>query len=784
MMLGLVCVLVRASPCLGFQQRSISDRLSALNTNVLTEAARQEHTQNLSKQVQRRVEAANRRSSEDWQKMSSRAQWEQFAKEKVQLLEASLGTFPPPSKEMAIHLIQTLSGEGFQIENLVFESRPGLWVTANLYSPHPRRERMPGVLLCHSHHNPKTQGELQDMGMTWARQGYLVLVVDQLGHGERRQHPFRSAADYAGAFEVNRQDYHFRYNLGIQLQLIGDSLMGWMVWDLRRGVDLLLSRSGIDQENIILMGAVAGGGDPAAVAAVLDARITAAVPFNFGGPQPEDPYPLLANPEESFNFAGNGSWESTRNLRLSCQDGFLPWVIVGAIAPRRLIYAHEFSWDQANDPVWKRLRKIYDEFYQSPDRLDYTHGYGVLKGRPPQASHCNNIGPPHRERIHEALSRWCQVPMSSKEEYSNRRTPEELTALTPEAARKIQPRAVHDIAAELGQKRAIAAWTQLEKLDSPQRLSLLRNKWQSLLGNIVPISKPRLVSISQTNEPGSTLRSDRVLLETESAVVVPLLILSDRRSKKPKPVVIGLAQEGKAGFLKHRAELIAELLSGDVAVCLPDMRGTGETRLGLARGRTSEDTSLSSSELMLGETMVGARLRDLRSVVSYLRTRRDLDARRLAVWGDSFAPPNSPEQDLKLPLGIREEARHSEPLGSLLALLLGLYEDVRGVYTRGGLVGFQSVLSSPFLHLPHDVVIPGVLTAGDLSALAAGLAPRPLALVGLVDGLNRTVELKGVEAAYAHTQQAYEAANARKRLAVGGVEAAPAPGPWLLEALR
>jgi dienelactone hydrolase len=770
---------------LAFQQQPTADRLRTLNPDVLTEAARQEYAQKLARDVRRRILAANGRSSGEWRQISNRTQWEEFAKENIRLLEASLGMFPLPSKDMAVHITQTLPGEGFTIENLVFESRPGLWVTANLYAPQPRRARMPGILLCHSHHNPKSQGELQDMGMTWARQGYLVLVMDQLGHGERRQHPFRSATDYAGTFEPNRQDYYFRYNLGIQLQLIGDSLMGWMVWDLRRGVDLLLSRPGIDPENIILMGSVAGGGDPAGVAAALDARITVAVPFNFGGPQPEDPFPLLANPEESFHFAGNGSWESTRNLRLSCQDGFLPWVIVGAIAPRRLIYAHEFSWDQTNDPVWKRLHKIYDEFYQAPDRLDYTQGYGVLKGRPPQASHCNNIGPPHRERIHGALSRWCEAPVSSKDEYSNRRTPEELTALTAEATRKIQSRPVLDIAAELGQERATAAWTQLEKLDAAQRVRWLQNKWQLLLGNIVPGGKPRLVSINQTNEPGSRLRSERILLETESDVAVPLLILSDRRSKKPKPVVIGIAQEGKAGFLKHRAERIAEVLNGEVAICLPDLRGTGETRLGPARGRTSEDTSRSSSELMLGETMVGARLRDLRGVVHYLRTRRDLDARRLAVWGDSFTLPNAPEQDLKLPYGIREEAATSEPLGSLLALLLGLYEeDVRAVYARGGLVGFQSALSSPFLYLPHDAVIPGVLTVGDLSALAAGLAPRPLALSGLVDGLNRAVEPNGVEADYAHTRQAYEAANARKRLVVAGVEAAPALVPWVLAALN
>ncbi|HET6962618.1 MAG TPA: acetylxylan esterase, partial [Terriglobia bacterium] len=522
---------------LAFQQQPTADRLRTLNPDVLTEAARQEHAQKLASNVRRRIIAANRRSSEEWRRISNREEWERFAKEKVRLLEASLGMFPSSSKGIAVHITQTLPGEGFAIENLVFESRPGVWVTANLYAPQPLRARMPGILLCHSHHNPKSQGELQDMGMTWARQGYLVLVMDQLGHGERRQHPFRSATDYAGAFEVNRQDYYFRYNLGIQLQLIGDSLMGWMVWDLRRGVDLLLSRPGIDPENIILMGSVAGGGDPAGVAAALDPRIAAAVPFNFGGPQPEDPFPLLANPEESFNFAGNGSWESTRNLRLACQDGFLPWVIVGAIAPRRLIYAHEFSWDQANDPVWKRLRMIYDEFYQAPDRLDYTQGYGVLKGRPPQASHCNNIGPPHRERIHTALSRWCQVPVSSKEEYSNRRTPEELAALTPELAGKIQARPLHDIAGALGQERMTTAWRQLEKLDSAQRVSWLRSTWQSLLGNIVPESRPRLVSISQTNESGSILRSERVLLETEADVVVPVLILSDRRSKKPKPVV-------------------------------------------------------------------------------------------------------------------------------------------------------------------------------------------------------------------------------------------------------
>jgi hypothetical protein len=77
------------------------------------------------------------------------------------------------------------------------------------------------------------------MGVMWARAGCLVLVMDQLGHGERRQHPFASDADYAGSFRASRQDYYFRYNTALQLHLAGESLIGWIAWDLMRGVEFV-----------------------------------------------------------------------------------------------------------------------------------------------------------------------------------------------------------------------------------------------------------------------------------------------------------------------------------------------------------------------------------------------------------------------------------------------------------------------------------------------------------------------------------------------------------------
>src|SRR5262245_57759527 len=379
-----------------------------------------------------RIAAANERESRAWRALSSRQDWERYRTAKIDALRASLGSYPAPPGDLKVKVSRTLDGSGYRIENLVFESRPGLLVTANLYSPTAPAASMPGILIVHSHHNPKTQGELQDMGALWARAGCLVLVMDQLGHGERRQHPFRDAASYPGKFQPGRQDYYFRYNSAAFLHLAGDSLIGWMAWDMMRGVDLLLARPGVDKTRTLLLGAVAAGGDAAAVAGALDTRISCVVPFNFGGPEPETEYPLPEDAETSFNYAGSGSWESTRNLRLSARDGFLPWVIVGSVAPRRLIYAHEFAWDRARDPVWARLERIY-RFFEAGDHLAAVQGRGLLSGKPPEATHCNNIGPEHRQGIYPALKRWFDITVPAQEE-QRRRSAEELTCLTPEIA--------------------------------------------------------------------------------------------------------------------------------------------------------------------------------------------------------------------------------------------------------------------------------------------------------------------------------------------------------------
>ena len=364
-------------------------------------------------------------------------------------------------------------------------------ITANLYVPDPLRDSMPGIVLSHSHHNPKHQGELQDMGMTWARAGCCVLVPDHVGHGERRQHPFHSAADYTGNVAIERQDYYFRYDMSLKLSLVGESLMGWMVHDLMSCVDMLYARPGVDSQRILLLGSVAGGGDPAAVSAALDPRIACVVPFNFGGPQPESPYPLPADAESAFNYAGSGSWESTRNLARSAADGFLPWVIVGSIAPRYLIHAHEFAWDRERDPVWKRYQQIW-KYYERGERLGFAHGHGTLTSKDPPGSHCNNIGAVHRQQIHEAFHRWFGIDVKPADEFSARLPREALLCLTEAARQALRPQALHEVLGARVDEQLSIARTKRATATSIERGESIRDSWNRSLGRIAPHAQAQI----------------------------------------------------------------------------------------------------------------------------------------------------------------------------------------------------------------------------------------------------------------------------------------------------
>jgi cephalosporin-C deacetylase-like acetyl esterase len=572
--------------------------------------------------------------------------------------------------------------------------------------------------------------------------------MDQIGHGERIQN-----------YSWNREAYHSRYMMGMQLYLAGESLVKWMVWDMMRGVDLLLERDDINPDQIILLGAVAGGGDPAAVAAALDKRFAAAAPFNF----------VRSGPRW-------GEWESTRCLRRSIIDRFFPWVIDASVAPRRLVYANEMGWESySNHEAWRWYQKIFG-FYGVPDRLDEAHGFGTFPG----PGECSNIGPAQRKTLYPELKRWFEIPIPA-EEPDDRRPEAELASLNPAIASELGMRKIHELAREVAVSKLNAARAELRGLEPTARREWLQAKWADKLGDIEPNRRPE--ATSHWTKQLKTAEVEGITLEVEPGVIIPLLLLRPAKVGGGRlPVVVVVSQGGKERILAHRGSEIEALLQGGRAVCLPDVRGTGETSYEQERGLRSEENSLSATEFMLGNTLLGARIKDLRTVLAYLRGRQDLDPQRIGLWGDSFVPVNPARLLLDEVPGWQigpEIQQQAEPLGGLLAILGALYENsVRAVAVRHGLVAYLSILDDNFTYVPNDIIVPGILEVGDIADVAGALAPRPVLLEGLIDGRNRLAPEATLRGRLAPLYESYRASSGR--LLVRTEAGTPNLAEWLL----
>lgn len=693
-----------------------------------------------------------------WDQVRTVEDWQRFRDPRLQALRSALGTFPARCP-LAVRVTSEFKGDGYRRQNLIYESQPGVWVTANLYLPLAAAHPGPGIVILHSLHAPKTQFELQDMGIIWARASCAVLIMDEVGYGERME-----------TYPWDRDSYHARYIIGEQLYLVGSSLTTWMMWDTMRGIDLLCARPEVDKDQIILMGAAAGGGDPAAETAALDSRVAAVIPFNFGEAMPETSrfipeknlWPLdLAEPNPD-------DWDTSRVVRRSVVDEFLQWFICASVAPRRFIYSYELGWHVEDLPAWARYQKVF-RLYNAGSNLADAHGFGPFPG-PGEAW---NIGPAQRRSLYPTLERWFGIPIPFGEaspenltpyEEVDRRPVGELAALTPAIAAEIHNHSVHDIARQQGRQEVESARQTLAALPKDERFKWLQAHWAAKLGDIEPNRHPE-ATLEWTKRVPETRGVEAVALAIEPGITVPLLLLepasaSDRRV----PVVVAVAEGGKDLFLSERANEIENLLKGGVAVCLPDLRGTGETSADFRRDPDSSESNKANEALTLGDTLLGLRLKDLRTVITYLGSRAEIDSGRIGLWGDSLEPTNPAHLMLnELPqwqIGPQIE-QQAEPLGGLMALFGALYEPgVHATVVNGGLLSFSSLLDDAFCYVPQDVVIPGILEAGDLADVAASLAPRPLRLTGLVDGLDRLAANDELKRELLPAEQAYHSQSA------------------------
>lgn len=184
--------------------------------------------------------------------------------------------FGPMPKKTPLNAVTTgiVGRKAYTIEKVIYESRPGFKVTANLYVPRGGGP-FPVVLgPCGHTWDGKAGTTYQTFASGLARRGYMVLVYDPLGQGERVQIRRR-----VGSFRPGNC-CHEHNMFGNRLALLGDFFGTWRTWDGIRGLDYLLSRPEADSSRVGVTGN-SGGGTLTTYISALDDRVTMAAPSCF-----------------------------------------------------------------------------------------------------------------------------------------------------------------------------------------------------------------------------------------------------------------------------------------------------------------------------------------------------------------------------------------------------------------------------------------------------------------------------------------------------------------------
>jgi cephalosporin-C deacetylase-like acetyl esterase len=200
--------------------------------------------------------------------ITSRDSWLDKRESYRQQLLEMLGLDPLPEKTPLQPVVTgTVEHEEFTVENLHFQSRPGLYVTANLYVPRNLESPAPAVLYVCGHGRVKQDGisygnkvSYQHHGAWFARNGYVCLTIDTLQLGEIEG--------------IHHGTY--RYDMWWWLNR-GYTPAGVEAWNCIRALDYLETREEVDSERMGVTGRSGGGAYSWWIAAI-DQRIKAAVP--------------------------------------------------------------------------------------------------------------------------------------------------------------------------------------------------------------------------------------------------------------------------------------------------------------------------------------------------------------------------------------------------------------------------------------------------------------------------------------------------------------------------
>ena len=469
---------------------------------------------------------------------------------KKSLLE-SIGGLPTEKTDLHATITGRITGNGYHIEKLIYQSLPGFYVTALVYVPENGDKVHPAILVP-AGHATNGKDQYQALSERLALRGYLVISWDPVGQGERSQ--FWDAKAKKTRYNMTCGEHGVMGNLAY---LAGANLARWEVWDGMRAVDYLLSRSDVDGERINITG-TSGGGTQTALLGALDDRIKVIIPScyitalptrvenrifaDYDSDPEQDPYGLISR---GIDNAGT----------------------LLIMYPRPVMVATatlDFFTVQGSHKTYSEVSAIYNRFGHA-DRIAYTESYNrhsySLKNQEAALSFL--------DRFNKMPVRHGLPPVTAYTDAELQVTKSgQVTVDFPDGHTLLHYIAAYATEAARHDKKTLA---ELYKSEQDPNI----DSWTAgSYTGYAPAGELQWEKVGSST--AGAVHIDRYVLHHDTYLEMPLLHMYGEGSH-PKGAVLWISLEGKAS--EKDWPQITKLISDGYEIYSFDFRGLGETRM-------------------------------------------------------------------------------------------------------------------------------------------------------------------------------------------------------------
>jgi len=613
----------------------------------------------------------------------SREEWERRRVELRRQLWNSLGNFPLENRPpLNARITGRIDHGDHVVEKILYESMPGLFVTALAYVPKHIEGRAPAVI-CVNGHWPEAKATdlIQRRCIMLARMGVIAFCQDVVGTGERQ------------AYDGSPPEWYHGFFRGATPWIVDRSLLGYVMYECIRALDYLNTRDDVDPKRIMCTGA-SGGGKQSMFFAALDDRLAGAVPVCY-----------VSSYQAHIGATACVGEVPVNVLRYANQ-----WEILGLHAPRPLLCIGA----SRDVPVFHPK-----EMYATLERTKQIYRlYGAeeqVRGVEVDSKHDYN------REMREILYRHVAEHLLGKKDAAiiepDELPVEKAEALRvglPEASETMQSltfRRATELVARYQVPASASAWKE-------QRENILSPLKKEIFGGFPDPTQCKRTLVRKLTYLGHT--AEHWTLEPEPGVIVPavLLLPAEGKGKSKLPAVLVVDEDGKKSAFDRG--LVDALLSSGRVVLAIDCRGLGETARtvpSIEYGPGTPEYNLSNYGLFIGRPIMAQWTFDVCCATDFLASRTEVNPKRISIAGRGRA--------------------------ALAAVLAAAYDKrIRSVATEEMLATW--VFNEEFRDIGLAYFIPRILTLADMPQLIACLAPRSVILVNPVDGRRR--RLSGDEA--------------------------------------